>query len=85
MAGKSQLLSLTCVELDECELNERNSKRWAQGEGKEGDQRNPWSVNCNHWKRSNKKLRVRWSAINSIWMHNIRRSADETLRSTNYI
>lgn len=84
MTGKSQLLSLTHTEVAEYELNGRSSKRWAQGEGKEQDQRNPWSVNCNHWKKGNMKLKIRWSTINRIWMQNIRRSADGALRGENY-
>ena len=70
---------------NETKLRRRNSKRWAQEEGKEQDQRNPWSVNCNHWKSGNLKLKVRLSSINRIWMQNIRRSADGALRSENYI
>lgn len=84
MTGKSQLLSLTSVKVAEYGLNERRSKRWVQG-GKERDERNPWSVNCNHWKRGNMKLKVRWSAINRIWMQNIRRSADGPVRGKNHI
>jgi hypothetical protein len=63
----------------------RTSKRWTQREGKEEDQINSWSVNCNHWKRGNMKLNVQQSAINNIWMQTIRRSADGTLRGENYI